>query len=91
VTVEDAGDGLYILRATQFATDDEDLASATLVVGYAEGTGVEWIEIQGVGEIGGVVRIALSDAPPTDHLAIRDEMIQNGVRLLDLGAMFGDD
>ncbi len=93
ITVLNMGDGAYVLRAENIE-GDEDTADTIIEIGYAEGTGVEWLEVSNVEGTNGVVRVALSDAPPTDHVAIRDEMLENGVRNLDIAALlrsFGGD
>ncbi|MGE3180674.1 MAG: hypothetical protein AB7N71_03525 [Phycisphaerae bacterium] len=99
VQVQRRADGLHVLIAQGIAQDEELLKDAILELGYREGSGVEWVEIQNMGPRHGNVRVAFTnDSGPNQAMVVREQMIADGVQAVNLqqlmksfGGMFNMD
>lgn len=83
--VQNRGDGLYVLRAEGLDADDEMVRDAVLEMGYREGSGVEWVEVQNIGSRNGKVLVEFTNETGDEQaISVRQQMIDDGVQNVNL-------
>ncbi len=91
VVVEKQADGLYVLRASKLAIDDDEdaelIKNAVLEIVYRSGSGVESLALLHFGAADGTLRLGFNDALVDHGAAARQELSDAGVLPVDVGAL----
>lgn len=84
---------LWELHLAELSDLDPELASASIVVTFREGAGVEKLDIYNIGELGGSIHVALTDTVGARAAAVTQRLTEEGltlIRVSDLVSMFGN-
>ena len=95
VSIEEQGDGLFVLTAKGFDLSEwpldsevtEELAKNSIEIGYRKETGVEWAAVLNIGEEQGRMTFEFVDRDTGDAVFNRKNRMDQGVRVLDLSSL----